>query len=116
VRSKVEPINWRAEALKTRRFACIEAHLCCRRLSHLITALLMLAQAVPATGRSATGFPGTSAATPRPGPSEHDVPTVAHNLRADLDQLSDRLVSDTISRGTVIAILVACVAHIEPAI
>jgi hypothetical protein len=53
VRSKVEPINWLRRGAKTRSLPASEAHLCCRRLSHLITALLMLARAVPATGRSA---------------------------------------------------------------
>jgi len=39
-----------AEALKTRSFACIEAHPSCRRLSHLIPALLMLARAAATRG------------------------------------------------------------------
>jgi hypothetical protein len=40
------------------------------RQSHLASAPLTLVWAVPATGRSATGYQQTSVATPRPQPSE----------------------------------------------
>src|SRR5262249_13957804 len=72
---------------ETRSFACFKAHFCCRRLSHLIPALLMPARAAPATERSVTRFPGTSAVAPRRRPSGSDVAAMADDLRADLDLL-----------------------------
>jgi hypothetical protein len=47
----------------------------------------MPARVMPGAGRSATGCRRTSAAKPRPRPSEDDVATMADDLRADLDQL-----------------------------
>jgi hypothetical protein len=58
-----------AELAGTRFFASTKAHLGRRRLSRSIPSPLMPARAVPAAGRSATGFPGTSAAALPPRPS-----------------------------------------------
>ncbi len=65
----VETASWLRRGAETRCSAFIQAHLPRRRLSHLTSATLMWAPVAHSAGRSASGYPRTPAATPRPRPS-----------------------------------------------
>jgi hypothetical protein len=77
----IEPTSWPRRCAEMPCLAYIEALLASD------PALFMPTQVTPGAGRSATGFRRTSAAIPRPRHLECDLAAVAHDLRADLDQL-----------------------------